>query len=100
VKGIESNPDKMKAIMHMKPLQLRKEVQKLINRIVALNRFMSKLAEWSLPFFVVLRGSNNFECGLEQQKAFVYIVATRQDFQCILSNITKYRKTSSMFVYI
>jgi hypothetical protein len=40
----------------MKPLQTKKEVQKLTGRIVALNRFIAKLAEWSLPFFTVLRG--------------------------------------------
>jgi hypothetical protein len=31
---------------------------------------MSKLAEWSLPFFAVLRGSDSFHWGLEQQQAF------------------------------
>jgi hypothetical protein len=55
VKGIKVNPNKINTIVHMKPPQSRKEVQKLTGRIVALNRFMSKLAEQSLPFFVVLR---------------------------------------------
>jgi hypothetical protein len=41
VKGIEVNPDKIKAILHMKPPQSRKEIQKLIGRIATLNRFMS-----------------------------------------------------------
>jgi hypothetical protein len=45
VKGIEANPDKINAIIHMKPPQSRKEVQRLTCKIVALNRFMSKLAE-------------------------------------------------------
>jgi hypothetical protein len=40
VKGIEANSDKIKAIMHMKPPQSRKDVQKLTRRIAALNRFM------------------------------------------------------------
>jgi hypothetical protein len=31
---------------------------------------MAKLAERSLPFFKVLRGSDNFEWGSEQQEAF------------------------------
>jgi hypothetical protein len=35
-----------------------------------LNRFISKLAECSLPFFAILRGSTNVEWGAEQQKAF------------------------------
>jgi hypothetical protein len=35
-----------------------------------LNRFILKLAERSLPFFVVLRGSGKADWGVEQQKAF------------------------------
>jgi hypothetical protein len=53
----------------MKPLQSKKEVQKLTGRIAALNRFMSKLAERSLPFFRMLRGSDSFQWGSQQQKA-------------------------------
>jgi hypothetical protein len=60
VKGIEAKPDKINVIVHMKLPQSKKEVEKLIGRIAALNRFMSKLAERSLPFFTVLRGSDNF----------------------------------------
>jgi hypothetical protein len=48
----------------------RKEVQRLTNRIATLNQFMTKLAEQSLPFFKVLRGSDTFEWGSEQQEAF------------------------------
>jgi hypothetical protein len=50
-KGIEVNPDKIKAILQMEPPQTRKEVQKLTGHITALNRFIVKLAERSLPFF-------------------------------------------------
>jgi hypothetical protein len=70
VKGIEANPDKINAIVHMKPPQSRKEVQRLIGRIAALNRFMAKLVERSLPFFIVLKGSKNFQWGPEKQAAF------------------------------
>jgi hypothetical protein len=70
IKGIKANPDKISAIVHMKPLQVRKEVQRLTGRITVLNRFMSKLAEWSLPFFTVLRGSRSFQWGSEQEAAF------------------------------
>jgi hypothetical protein len=36
-KGIKANPDKIKAIVCMKPPQSRKEVQKLTGRIAILN---------------------------------------------------------------
>jgi hypothetical protein len=35
-----------------------------------LNQFISKLAEHSLPFFTVLRGSAKIEWGTKHQKAF------------------------------
>jgi hypothetical protein len=45
VKGIKANPDKINAVVNMKPLQSRKEVQRLIGRIAAMNQFMAKLVE-------------------------------------------------------
>jgi hypothetical protein len=69
VKGIEASLDKINAIVHVKPLGSRKEVQRLTGRIVALNQFMAKLAERSFPFFKVLRGSGTFEWGSKQHEA-------------------------------
>jgi hypothetical protein len=66
VKGIEVNPDKINAIVRMKPSQCKKEVQRLTGRITMLNRFMSKLVERSLPFFTILRSSDSFQWGPEQ----------------------------------
>jgi hypothetical protein len=62
-KGIEVSADKIKAILHMPLPQTRKEVQKLVGHIAALNRFIVKLAEKSLPFFCVLQGSTKVEWG-------------------------------------
>jgi hypothetical protein len=70
MKGIEANTDKIRAITQMQPPQSRKDVQKLIGHVASLNQFISKLAEHSLPFFIVLRGSAKIEWGAEQQKAF------------------------------
>jgi hypothetical protein len=68
VKGIEANPDKINAIVHMKPSGSRKEVQRLTGKIAALNRFMKKLVERSLPFFKVLGGYDSFEWGQNDKK--------------------------------
>jgi hypothetical protein len=54
----------------MRPPQSKKDVQKLTGCIASLNRFISMLAERSLPFFTILRGSAKIEWGAEQQKAF------------------------------
>jgi hypothetical protein len=69
-KGIEANLDKIRALIQMQPPQSRKDIQKLTCQIASLNRFISKLAERSLPFFTVLRGSEKVDWAVEQQKAF------------------------------
>ena len=48
----------------------KKEVQKVTERIAALNRFISKSAKRSLPFFKALRDGDKVECGPDQSKAF------------------------------
>ena len=68
--GIKANPDKTRAIMTMVEPSTKKEVQKLTRRIAALNRFISKSAERSLPFFKSLRGGDKVEWEPEQSKAF------------------------------
>ena len=69
-KGIQANPEKSKTIISMVEPSTKKEVEKLIGRISALNRFISKLVEHSLSFFKALRGGDKVERGLEQSKAF------------------------------
>jgi hypothetical protein len=61
--GIKANPDKIKAIMTMTKPSTKKEVQRLTGMLAALNRFISKSAERSLPFFKALRGGDNIEWG-------------------------------------
>jgi polyhydroxyalkanoate synthesis regulator phasin len=60
-KGIETSSDKIRAILQMQPSQTRKEVQKLTGHIAALNRFIAKLTERSLPFFIILWGSTKVD---------------------------------------
>ena len=53
--GIEVNPDKIQAILDMKPPRSIKEVQSLNGRVAAFNGFVSKATNKCLPFFKVLR---------------------------------------------
>ena len=69
-KGIQANPEKTKAIISMVEPSTKKEVQKLTGRIATLNRFISKSAKRSLPFFKALRGGDKVEWRLEQSEAF------------------------------
>ena len=54
-RGIEANPEKIKAILDIKPPQSIKKVQSLTGRVAALNRFVSKATDKCLPFFKVLK---------------------------------------------
>ena len=63
--GIRANPEKAKARISMVEPSTKKEVQKLTRRISALDRFISKSAEHSLPFFKALRGGDKVEWGTE-----------------------------------
>jgi hypothetical protein len=49
-KGIEANPNKIKALIEMQDAVSVKDVQKLTKRVAALNRFIPRAAERSLPF--------------------------------------------------
>ncbi|KAL0401836.1 UNVERIFIED_CONTAM: polyprotein [Sesamum latifolium] len=69
-RGIETNPSKIKAILDMKAPSNVNEVQRLTEKIAAHNRFISKSAEKSLPFFKVLRKIKNFEWDTSCQQAF------------------------------
>jgi hypothetical protein len=69
-RGIQANPQKIEALRRMQPPSSRKEVQRLSGKIASLNRFISKAAERSLPFFKVLRANSIFQWGVEQQQAF------------------------------
>jgi ribonuclease HI len=68
--GIEANPTKIQAIINMMPPQSARDVQRLTGRLAALNRFISKSAERSLPFLKMLRGAKDFAWGPEQAVAF------------------------------
>jgi hypothetical protein len=69
-RGIETNPTKIQVIINMAPLQSTRDVQRLTGRLAALNRFISKSAERSLPFLKTLRATKDFSWGPEQAAAF------------------------------
>ena len=56
-RGIEVNPEKVRAIIELEPPKTVKAVQSLNGKVAALNRFVSKATDKCLPFFRVLRKS-------------------------------------------
>jgi hypothetical protein len=81
-KGIEANPNKIKALIEMQDPVSVKDVQKLTGRVAVLNRFIPRAAEKSLPFFQVLKSTKNFQWSETQKQAF-------QELKDYLSNMTK-----------
>jgi hypothetical protein len=81
-KGIEENPDKIKALIEMQDSVSVKDVQRLTGRVAALNRYIPRAGERSLPFFQVLRSTKNFQWSESQKQAF-------QELKGYLSNMTK-----------
>ena len=54
-RDIEANPDKIQAVLDMKPPQNVREVQRLTHCIAALGWFMFRSADKCQPFFRILR---------------------------------------------
>ena len=69
-RGIEVNPDQIKAINNLQPPQNSKEVQKLIEMTAALNRFISRSADRCIPFFLLINKWKGFEWTKECALAF------------------------------
>ncbi|KAI5345569.1 hypothetical protein L3X38_013446 [Prunus dulcis] len=55
-RGIEANPEKIKAIIDMERPKTTKDIQSLTGRVAALTRFISKATDKCVPFFKALKG--------------------------------------------
>jgi hypothetical protein len=69
-RGIDGNPEKIRAIIGMQPSQTLRHVQQLTGRLAALSRFISKLSKKALPFYQLLIKSDKFAWTIEAQAAF------------------------------
>ena len=76
-RGIEVNPNQIKEINSLQPPRNPKEVQKITRMTVALNRFISRLADRCRPFFLLINKWKGFEwteeCALAFQKLKEYL---------------------------
>ena len=93
-RGIEVNPDKIRAIIEMAPPKNVKEVQSLNGKVAALNRFLSRVMDKCLPFFHTLKKS--FEWMAECQQAF-------EDLKAYLSSpslLSPSKLGKEMFLYL
>ena len=69
-RGIEVNPDQIRAVNSLQSPRNPKEVQKLTGMMAALNRFISRSAEICRPFFLLLHKWKEFQWSEECVTAF------------------------------
>ena len=69
-RGIEVNPDKIQALFNIESPKTIKEVQRLIERVVALNCVISRALDKCLLFFKTLCEGKNLVWTNEYEKAF------------------------------
>jgi hypothetical protein len=80
----------------MTPPQSARDVQRLTGRLAALNRFISKSAERSLPFLGTLCGAKDFAWGPEQTTAF----ASLKQYLSELAILTSLDPSLPLLLYI
>nr|GEV08910.1 reverse transcriptase domain-containing protein [Tanacetum cinerariifolium] len=75
LEGIRANPKKTKVMADMQSLKTIKEMESLSGKLTALNRFISRSAERTLPFFDTLKNitkenKDDFRWMKEAEQAF------------------------------
>nr|CAH66523.1 H0502B11.3 [Oryza sativa] len=74
-RGIEANPEKIRAIERMRPPSKLRDVQCVTGCMAALSRFISRLGEKALPLFKLLKRSGPFTWTEEAERAFTQLKA-------------------------
>jgi len=93
-RGIEANPNKVRAIMEMTLPKKVMKIQSLNSKVAALNRFVSRVTDKCLPFFCTLKKS--FEWTVECQRAF-------KDLKAYLSSpplLSPSKSGEELFLYL
>ncbi|XP_073353658.1 uncharacterized protein [Aegilops tauschii subsp. strangulata] len=69
-RGIEANPENIKAITSLAKPKCINDVQRLAGRIAALSRFVSRLGEKAIPLYQMLKKTDNFVWSDAANEAF------------------------------
>ena len=54
-RGIEADPDKIRAILDMSPPQIETEIQGFLGKFQYINRFIVRLTDICEPIFLLMR---------------------------------------------
>ncbi|GJW02072.1 reverse transcriptase domain-containing protein [Tanacetum coccineum] len=99
--GIRANPKKTKAIADMQSPKTLKEMQSLSGKLAALNRFLSRSAERSLPFFETLKNITK-----EDKEDYRWTEEAEHAFQELkklileLPTLTTPERKETLFIYL
>ncbi|GJW93056.1 reverse transcriptase domain-containing protein [Tanacetum coccineum] len=99
--GIRANPKKMKAIADMQSPKTLKEMQSLSGKLAALNRFLSRSAKRSLPFFETLKNITK-----ENKEDYRWTEEAEHAFQELkklileLPTLTTPERKETLFIYL
>nr|CAD40323.2 OSJNBb0054B09.8 [Oryza sativa Japonica Group] len=74
-RGIEANPEKIRAIERMRPPSKLRDVQCVTGCMAALSRFISRLGEKALPLFKLLKRFGPFTWTKEAERALTQLKA-------------------------
>ncbi|GJV03739.1 hypothetical protein Tco_1337308 [Tanacetum coccineum] len=80
--GLKVCPDKADAVLSLPSPGCLKDVQKLNGKLASLNRFLSKSAEKSLPFFKTLKKctkKSDFQWNQEAEEAISAVLMTERE---------------------
>lgn len=69
-RGIEANPEKIRAVVEMKSPRTLKDIQSLTGKLAAQNRFISRATNKCHVFFKAMRKERKMEWTAECEEAF------------------------------
>ena len=75
-RGIEVNPEKIKAIQNIEKPTCLKDIQRLTGSAAAVSRFISRLGDKALPLYKLLKKSDNFVWTEEAEAALAQLKYT------------------------
>jgi len=95
-RGIEANPNQINAFLNMPSPRNFKEVQRLTSRIAALNHFISRSTNKSLPFIQILKGNKEFLWDVKCEEAFGQLKA----YLTTLPILSKSKADEKLYLYV
>ncbi|XP_010490420.1 PREDICTED: uncharacterized protein LOC104768192 [Camelina sativa] len=95
-RGIEANPKQIEAILGLPSPTNKREVQRLTDRIAALNRFIARSTDKCLPFYQLLRGNKDFHWDEECEVAFRQL----KEYLTCHSVLVKPEDGEALYLYI